>query len=211
GALLFAASGVFTQLQMALNRIWGVTAKPGGGFRQWLRKRFLSLGLVGVLAFLAAVSLTADTVISALGLGADEEVMAQVINAGVSTVVFTLLFAAVFKLLPDVVMRWTDVFGGAFVTAVLFALSKYAIGYYLAQKGLGTTYGAAGSAVVVLAWVYFSGAVLFIGAEITQAWLKTSGRQLEPNAHAVRLRPAQEVPDKVTGQPSANDGTPAEV
>lgn len=199
GALLFAASGVFTQLQMALNRIWEVRAKPGAGWKTWLRKRFLSLGIVGVLAFLIAVSLTATTVMSALGLGPGEDLAARVLHGTISIMVFTLLFAAVFKLLPDVRMAWRDVFGGAVVTAILFSVSKHAIGFYLAKKGIGTTYGAAGSAVVVLAWVYFSGVVVFIGAEITQAWLKTSGRALAPNKHAEAIGPGRDTAPPVQG------------
>lgn len=184
GALLFAASGVFAQLQKALNRIWGVRAKPGSGVLTWLRKRGLSLGLVGVLAFLAAVSLFASALLASVGFGDGEGALARVVEGVASIGVFGLLFAAVFKWLPDVQMAWRDVIGGALLTAVLFSLSKSLISLYLAQKGLGTAYGAAGSAIVVLAWVYLSGVVVFVGAEITKAWLATGGRMPEPSAIA---------------------------
>ena len=185
-ALLFAASGVFAQLQGALNVIWDVEPKPGAGLMGWLRKRLLSMGLVGVLAFLAAVSLGASTFVDAIVPRGGPEFLGRAANVLLSIAVFTMLFAAVFKLLPDVEMRWRDVWGGALFTAVLFSIGKWGIGAYLAAKGIGSDYGAAGSAIVVLAWVYFNGAIVFIGAEVTQAWLRENGRRLVPDEHAVR-------------------------
>lgn len=189
GALLLAASGVFTQLQAALNRVWEVEAAPGGGVQAWLRKRLTSFGLVGVLAFLMAVSLIASTALSGLGIDDGSGWLARTMDTVASLVVFTLLFTMVFKFLPDVVIRWRDVLGGAMVTAILFSGGRAIVGAYLARKGLSTDYGAAGSAVVVLAWVYFSGIILLVGAEITQAWLALSGRAIEPNEYARRIEP----------------------
>lgn len=185
-ALLFAASGVFAQLQAALNVIWDVEPKPGAGILGWLRKRLLSIGLIGVVAFLALVSLAASTLIGALGLDDGAGIVSRLANMLISMGVFTLLFAAIFKLLPDVLIRWRDVWGGALFTALLFSIGKWGIGVYLSAKGIGSDYGAAGSAIVVLAWVYFSGAIVFIGAEVTQAWLRVNGRRLIPDEHAVR-------------------------
>ena len=186
GALLFAASGVFTQLQAALNVVWEVEQRPGAGLRAWIRKRLASFGLIGVLAFLMLVSLAASTLIRAVGIGDEERILLQALNWAFSLGLFTVLFALVFRLLPDAEIRWGDVWGGALVTAGLFALGKYAIGAYLAHRGLGTTYGAAGSAIVVLAWVYFNAAILLFGAELTQSWLRHAGRPIVPSAYAVR-------------------------
>lgn len=187
GALFFAASGVFTQLQMALNQIWEVEARPGGGIGAWLRKRFLSFGLIGVFAFLAAVSLMASAALGLAGLSGGETAIAAVFETVASFALFTGLFAAVFKFLPDVKLGWRDVTGGAAVTAFLFLSCKTLIGFYLAKKGVGQEYGAAGSAVAVLVWVYFSAAVVLVGAEVTQAWLVEHGRALHPNKYAVKI------------------------
>lgn len=182
-ALIFAASGVFRQLQLTLNRLWGVRANPEG-ILAWVRKRLGSLAIVGLLAFLMLISLGASVVVSAAGFGLSESALVRVLNWLVSVGVFTVLFAATFRYLADVRMRWRDVWGGAAVTAVLFALGKSAIGLYLARRGVGSDYGAAGSAIVMLVWAYFSSAILFVGAEITQAWIETSGRRLEPTENA---------------------------
>ena len=186
-ALLFAATGVFAQLQRALNRIWDVEAKPGRGVWMWVRRRLLSLGLLGTLAFLMLVSLTASTAVSAIGIAQGGTALAEIASHATTIAVFTLLFAAVFRFLPDVHIRWRDVWGGAFATAILFAIGKALIGLYLANKGLGASYGAVGPAIVVLAWVYFSSAIVFVGAEITQAWLLVAGRRLEPNEYAAKV------------------------
>ncbi|QDV07905.1 hypothetical protein Poly30_34400 [Planctomycetes bacterium Poly30] len=186
-ALVFAASGIFGQLQAALNEVWDVVAKPGAGLMAWARKRFLSIGLLGVFAFLVLVSLAASTAISALGLGESATLWARGLNFFVSVGVFSALFAAVFKFLPDVTMRWRDVWGGALLTALLFSAGKALIGFYLSAKGLGSDYGAAGSAIVVLAWVYFTSILVLFGSELTQAWLAEEGRLPVPNEHAVRV------------------------
>lgn len=188
GTLLFAASGVFSQLQQALNRIWDVEAKPGNGVWHWIRRRFLSIGIVGVMAFLAVVSLAANAALGAIGIAGDED--GFVVQGGLATLttfIFGALFAVMFRVLPDVEIAWRDVLGGAIVTSLLFQLGKFAIGAYLSHAAIGDSYGAAGSAVVVLAWVYFSAAIALIGAEITQGWARASGRRLRPSANAVRL------------------------
>jgi membrane protein len=186
-ALFFAATGVFAQLQLALNTIWDVEAKPGRGLWNWVRRRLLSLGLLGSVAFLMLVSLTASTAISAVGLAQGGTALAEIATHAVTIVVFTVLFATVFKFLPDVHIRWRDVWAGAFVTSILFAAGKALIGLYLANKGLGASYGVVGPAIVVLAWVYFSAAIVFVGAELTQSWLLVAGRRLEPNEYAVKI------------------------
>ena len=193
-ALAFSATGVFAQLQTALNRVWEVRARPGSGVGAWVRKRLLSFGLLGVVAFLMLVSLAASTLVSMAGLSGSGSLPAGAVNWVADIALFTVLFAAVFRLLPDVRIQWRDVWAGAAVTAVLFAAGKWAIGAYLAHRGLGSAYGAAGSAIVALAWVYFSAAIVFFGAELTQAWVRVSGRRLEPDRHAVRLERAEHAP-----------------
>jgi membrane protein len=181
---LFSASGVFGQLQVALNQIWEVRAKPGSGVWAWLRKRLLSMGMVGVLAFLLLVSLAASATVGYVvpkweGLG-------RLTSIFVSLLVLTPLFIVMFRFLPDVVVAWSDVLFGALLTAVLFILGREGIGLYLSHSAVGSAYGAAGSLVVLLVWVYYSAIIVLLGAEITQTHARLRGRPLEPDDHAVR-------------------------
>jgi membrane protein len=184
-ALVFSATGVFAELQSSLNTIWGVTAKPGRGVRDWLRRRLLSFAMLGVLAFLLLVSLGASTLVTLLEGWMGGSSAWRFVTEGAGFAVIALLFAAVFRFLPDVDIRWRDVVLGALFTAALFTAGKYAIGLYLARGHLGSAYGAAGSLVVVLAWVYYSAMIVFLGAEITRAWAQLGGRRLTPNRFAV--------------------------
>lgn len=188
--LLFGASGVFGQLQVSLNTIWEVEPKPGRGIWGFVRDRFLSFAMVMGVAFLLLVSLVVSAGISfASGylnpfLG-KMEVLGGILNAIVSTAVITVLFALMFKLLPDVKMAWKDVWLGAIVTAVLFALGKGAIGMYLGHSALSSSYGVAGSFVVLLVWVYYSAQILFFGAELTQVYANHYGSRIVPSENAV--------------------------
>lgn len=184
--LALSATAVFAQLQQALNLVWEVEARPGAGVWGWVRKRLLSLGMVGTIAFLLLVSLAASTLVGAIQDQLEVVLPSRAVSLGGTVLVFTLLFSVVFAFLPDVVIAWRDVLIGAAVSAVLFALGKYAIGVYLARKGFGDTYGAAGSIVAVLAWVYFSSVLVLFGAELTQEWARQRGRRLVPDRHAVR-------------------------
>jgi membrane protein len=184
GALVFAAAGAFGQLQAALNRIWDVKPKPGQGVRGWLRKRVLSMGMVFAVAFLLMVSLafTAGVALVFAGL---HGVLWQGLNVLVSLILFTGLFALLFKYVPDVRIPWRVVRVGAVLTAVLFLVGKSLIGLYLGRSAVGSAYGAAGTIVVMLVWVYYSSLVLFLGAEATQAWARLAGVRIEPSDHAV--------------------------
>jgi len=181
GTFAFGASGVFSQLQHSLNTIWNVEAKPGLGVRAWLRKRLLSFSMLGLAAFLLLVSLVASAAVAAIAQWAPEGVLLQTATLVVSTLVYAALFGAVFKLLPDVRMAWRDVVLGALLTAVLFTVGKTFIGLYVAHYSVGSSYGAAGSLVVVLVWVYFSSAIVLFGAELTEAWAFVHGRAFQPN------------------------------
>ncbi|MCK5940689.1 MAG: YihY/virulence factor BrkB family protein, partial [Planctomycetes bacterium] len=187
GALLFAASGVFSQLQVALNRAWNVRLKTREGLVGWVRKRFLSLGAIGVLAFLTAMSFVTSTAVEIFGLLAGDTFVMQAARFCASVILFAALFAAIFRFLPDVEVTWRDVAGGAAVTALMFTIAQYAIRYYLSQRQISVDYGAVGTAIVVLLWVYLGASVLLAGAELTQAWVHARGRELEPNEYAVRI------------------------
>lgn len=175
--LLIGATGVFGQLQEALNDIFGVEQKASGGVVQLLKDRFLSLAMVLGVGFLLLVSLILSAILAALTKwvgGAIPQLAGamQFGNLAVSLIVVTLLFAMIFKWLPDVELRWRDVWLGAAVTAVLFTIGKFAIGMYLGRTSIGSAYGAAGSFVVLLIWVYYSAQILFLGAEFVKVYVR---------------------------------------
>jgi membrane protein len=185
--LAFSATGVFGQLQSSLNRIWDVRAKPAHGvwIWTWLRKRVLSFGMLLSIAFLLLVSLVISAGLSAVF---SRETWAWgAVNAVVSLALFTALFALMFRYLPDVRIEWRDVWTGAAVTAVLFSIGRFAIALYLGQSAVSSAYGAAGSLVVLLLWVYYSGMVFFFGAEITEAYAHERQRPIVPDETAERL------------------------
>lgn len=189
GTLLLGATGVFGQLQSSLNTIWEVQPKPGRGIWDFARDRFLSLTMVLGTGFLLLVSLVLSAVIAALGSFVGDqwpatEALWQFGNTGVSFLVVTLLFALIFKFLPDVEVRWSDVWVGALLTALLFTFGKYLIGLYLGKSALGSAYGAAGSFVVLIVWIYYSAQILFFGAELTQVYARRYGRGMVPKSGA---------------------------
>lgn len=190
--LLFGATGVFGELQDSLDTMWGVKPKPGRGFIRMLKTRFVSFTMVLGIGFLLLVSLVVSAAISALGawLGGLlplPELLMQAINLIVSIAVVTLLFAMMFRVLPDVEIAWRDVWVGALFTAVLFALGKLAIGLYLGKSSVGSSYGAAGALVVILVWVYYSAQILFFGAELTRAWAYQHGSRFAPDEDAMPI------------------------
>jgi membrane protein len=188
--LLLGASGVFGQLQDALNTIWEVKAKPGIGIWGFLRHRFLSFGMILVIGFLLLISMVISTVLSGMmgKLGSFlpmSEVVAHVVNFTVSFLVIALLFALMFKALPDVKIGWRDVWAGAFFTAFLFTVGKFLLGLYLGRASTTSSYGAAGAVVLILLWVYYASIIIFLGAEFTQVYAKTLGHKVEPTEYAV--------------------------
>ncbi len=187
--LLVGATGVFVQLQDALNSIWGVRRKPGRGLRNFIKDRILSFALIVGIGFLLLVSLILSTILAALdkfivGLLPAHEVIWQGINFVVSFGVITLLFAMIFKVLPDARILWRDVWLGAMLTAFLFNLGKLLFGLYLGRSGVASAYGAAGSLVIVLLWVYFSAQILFFGAKFTQVFSMQWGSHTQPASSA---------------------------
>jgi membrane protein len=190
---LFGASGVFGQLQDALNTIWGVKVKPGAGVWEFLRVRFLSFAMVGGVCFLLLVSLTVEGALkgfsryiqSALPGGLAVAITVYLI---VDFAVVVLLFASIFKFLPDVKIQWRDVWVGAAMTAIFFGIGKWALGLYLGSGAAGSAYGAASSLITLLLWVYYSSQILLFGAEFTQVYAARAGRKLEPDDYAVRIQ-----------------------
>ena len=195
--LIWSASGVFAQLQAAMNTIWDVEPAPGQGIWGYVRTRLLSVGMVFSILFLLLVSLVITALISAIF--SNGGMLWQVINFLVSLAVYLALFAAMFRYVPDVDIPWKAAAFGAVVTAVLFAIGKWGIGLYLGKSDPGSAYGGAGSVIVLLIWVYYSAIIVFIGAEFTQVWAKQQGFRIKPSEHA---RPEQ---PKAKKRP-ANDG-----
>ncbi len=192
--LFVGATSVFVHLQDSLNSVWGVRRLPGRGVRNFFKDRLLSFALIVGIGFLLLVSLVLSAGLAALGnfmtgLLPAQETLWQWINFGVSFGVITLLFAMIFKMLPDVKIAWRDVWIGAFITALLFNLGKLLFGLYLGRSSVTSAYGAAGSLVVLLLWVYFSAQILFFGAKFTQVYSNRYGSRLEPvpGAKAVTL------------------------
>lgn len=189
---LFGASGVFGALQDALNTIWGVKPKPGLGIRGFLKARFLSFGMVGGVCFLLLVSLAFSTVVKGLSGYLDKVLpggptIPLIINLVLDVVVITLMFALIFRFLPDAKIAWRDVWVGAAMTTVLFIIGKYALGLYLASGSAGSAYGAASALITTLLWVYYSAQILLFGAEFTQVYANEYGSHVEPEPHAVKV------------------------
>ena len=188
---LFGATGVFGQLQDALNTIWGVKAKPGRGVWGFLRSRFLSFAMVAGICFLLLVSLAIEALLKGFSHYVQSVLPGGIVIALTIYVVFdfavvVLLFAMIFKFLPDVEIQWRDVWIGAVMTAILFGIGKWLLGFYLGSGAAGSAYGAASSLITLLLWVYYSSQILLFGAEFTQVYASRAGRGLKPAKYAVR-------------------------
>lgn len=194
GLLLFGATTVFAQLQDSLNKIWGVRAKPSKrGWLLLLIRRLVSLAMVLTVGFLLLVSLVLTTLLTSVlarfGTGWPESAfLLRATDLATGLVVITLLFAMLFKIMPDVRLRWRDVWIGALVTATLFTVGRHLIALYLGRSTVASIYGTAGSLVALLLWVYYSCAILFYGAEFTRAYRRQQGLSVTPKATAVQVR-----------------------
>ena len=216
-ALLLGASGVFGQLQDSLNTIWEVKPKPGQGIWGFIRSRFLSFTMVLGIGFLLLISMVITTALEAFsGMithGSNmPEFAVKALHFGISFIVITLLFAMIYKVLPDVKVKWRDVWVGAIGTALLFTLGKFALGMYLGRQSTASAYGAAGSVVLILLWVYYSSLILFFGAEFTQVYAKKTGSRIEPSPNAVRVseekRAEEGIPHDEGGKKGSSAGQP---
>lgn len=192
--LLVGATTIFAEIQDSINTIWGLKPKPRRGLLKLLRNRFLSFSVIVSLGFLLLVTLGVSYAVD----GFSERLMQRfpevtvvvfyIINVLISFVVISVLFGAIFKILPDADIKWKDVRAGAIATAILFMLGKFAISFYITTTKVGSTYGAAGSIIILLVWIYYSAIILYFGAEFTKAWAVKYGSAIYPNHYAVTTR-----------------------
>jgi membrane protein len=207
--LLLGASSIFIEIQDSLNMIWRVKAKPKRGWVQLLKNRFVSFSLIISLGFLLLATLAINLVMDALSsrlehfIPAVTGLLLKGINIAITLVVITVLFGIIFKFLPDVKIKWRDVRSGAFFTALLFMLGQYIISLYIQYTAQESAYGAAGSIIVILVWIYYTSAILYIGAEFTQVYAEASGSHIEPADYAVSVQQT-EVERQVKSLPPQN-------
>ncbi|MFJ1262985.1 YihY/virulence factor BrkB family protein [Capnocytophaga canis] len=193
GTLLFTASAVFAEIQSSINYIWELKAKPKKGIIKFIINRLLSFAMIGALGFVLLVSLIINTVIDLLSrqlvrLFSENTVyIAQLINVGIVFLIVTIIFSFIFKTLPDGKLKWKDTFIGAAFTSVLFMLGKFIIGNYLVNTAKLDVYGAAGSILVLLLWVYYSAMILYFGAVFTKNYSEQYGTPIEPSNYSVRV------------------------
>lgn len=212
--LIFGATGVFNQLKDALNTIWEVAPKKGGGIGGMLRQRLGGMVMILGLGFLLLVSLVISTALSVISayftnLLGNSSVVSMVLNYAVQLLVITFIFAAILRGVPDVEIKWSDVWVGALVTAVLFLVGQFLISLYLSKASPGSTYGAAGSLVVLLLWLYYSAQILFLGAEFTQVYAKARGREIVPSANARPLTSGERVQEGIPHREQETRARPA--
>ncbi len=197
--LILGATGVFGEIQDSLNRIWGLKVKPTSGWFKLVINRLLSFSLILSLGFVFMVSLTLNAIVLAIGSRINEFFSGAIYNFIplieniLSFIITTIVFAAIFKILPDAKIKWKDVIVGAMFTAILFVLGKFLIGYYLSTSKLNTMYGAAGSIIIILSWTYYSSAILYMGAEFTKVYTLKFDRRIAPNVYSEWIK-VEEVP-----------------
>ena len=189
--LLIGATSVFAEIQDSINFIWGLKVKPKKAWFVLIKNRLLSFGVIGSLGFLLLVSLAITALVEGLSKRLRAHfpdvtiVLFYIINLVVTFGVVTALFAVIFKVLPDAKIKWRDVMSGAIATALLFMLGKFAISLYISKANVGSTYGTAGSLVILLVWIYYSSIILYFGAEFTKAWAVKYGGEIHPNEYTI--------------------------
>ncbi len=192
--LVIGATTVFSEIQDSINTVWGLKPKPKNGMLQFLKNRILSFSIIIGLGFLLLVSLTLSTLIDGFSDSLRSHfpdvtlVVFYIINLIITLLITSVIFGAIFKVLPDAKIKWKDVAAGAITTAVLFMLGKFAISLYIRKSQVGSTYGAAGSLVILLLWVYYSAIILYFGAEFTKAFAVKYGSKIHPDEYAVTTR-----------------------
>jgi membrane protein len=212
--LIFGATGVFYQLQKTLDIVWEVKPEPKRKFLKLIMDRVFSFGLILTVGFLLLISLVLSAALSYLGSWAAihfsnaVNILFRLLDLAISLSAVTVLFAAIYKFLPDAVIRWKDVWVGAFVTAVLFVLAKYLLGFYFTRSDPASTYGAAGSIVLIMLWVTYAGLILLFGAEFTRIYADRFGEEIRPAEFAVstKVSAKQNEPD----EPEDTERTPSE-
>ncbi|HEY4650543.1 MAG TPA: YihY/virulence factor BrkB family protein [Pontibacter sp.] len=202
GTLLFAGTTFFVTLQQSLNTVWNLKVKPTNGIMRMAKERIFSFGIILSIALLMLFSLVLSAAIAILsdyisrllpGLGVW---ILKLVDFVVSVGLISLLFALIFKYLPDGIIRWRDTFIGAIVTALLFGLGKFLISWYIGTSDPGSAYGAAGSIILILVWIYYSSMIVFFGAEFTQQYAQLYGQRIRAKEHAVFVRLVEETSDK---------------
>ncbi len=192
--LLIGATGIFGEVQDSLNKIWGLRLKKRKIWWKLILNRLLSFSLIICLGFVMMVSLLLNALVSAFGnflaryFSEFSVIFIQITDNVLTFVITTFLFSLMFKVLPDAKIKWKDVFVGGFITALFFTLGKLAIGYYLGSSNIATIYGAAGSVMIVMVWVYYSSIILYLGAEFTKVYAKLYGGKIFPNDYAVWIK-----------------------
>ncbi|MEJ7627903.1 MAG: YihY/virulence factor BrkB family protein [Ferruginibacter sp.] len=192
--LLIGATSVFAEIQDSINSIWGLKPKPGKGIKLFLKTRLASFGVIGSLGFLLLVSLGVTAIVEALSNRLKDNfpdvtvVVFYILNILITFIITSSLFAVIFKVLPDAKIKYKDVIAGAIATTLLFMLGKFGISFYISKSEVGSTYGAAGSLVVLLVWIYYSSVILYFGAEFTKAYAMKYGSPIHPNHYAVTTR-----------------------
>ena len=192
--LLIGASGVFSEIQDSINYIWGIKAKPKRGLMKFLYNRLMSFSMIGSVGFLLLVGLIINSLIDVLNkrltvnFPQDSIVLFYVINTLIVFIIITLLFSIIFKTLPDGKISLRDCVIGASFTAFFFMIGKFAIGFYLRSYDLASIYGAAGSIIIILVWVYYSAIILYFGAEFTKVFAHTYGHKIIPNTYSVQIK-----------------------
>ncbi len=202
--LIFGATGVFYHLQLSLNQVWDLKQDPNAGIKKLVIDRLTGLGFVMVIGFLLLISFVLSTVLSVLNeylerIFSDFSVyIAMVASEVISVGIITVLFALLYRFLPDAKIKWKSVWVGGFITAVLFSIGKYLISFYFGHSDPSSTYGAAGSMILILLWVSYSCLILFFGAEFTWVFANTYGHSIEPGSKAVFIN--NEVPDALSDE-----------
>ncbi len=193
GTLLIGATGVFAEIQSSINYIWSIEARPEKSWLKYLKTRLISFSLILALGFLLIVTLGVNALVDLLSSRLERYfseasiIFFYILNVVIALAVITLLFAVIFKVLPDGKLRWKECFVGAGFTAVLFAAGKFLISFYIGQSDLGATYGASASIIILLSWVYYSSIILYFGAEFTKVYANSDGTNIIPSEHAVRI------------------------
>jgi membrane protein len=211
--LVIGATTVFAEIQDSINQIWGIKPKPKLGILLYLKNRFLSFSVVVGLGFLLLVSLSVSALIEALNsrlqllLPGYSVWMAYIINLLLSVGISAIIFATIFRVLPDARISWKDVRVGAFSTALLFLAGKFAISIYISQTKVGSTFGAAGSLVVLLVWIYYSSVILYLGAAFTKVYALRFGQEIIPNDYAVTIKREEIETEAASIQENEEQGT----
>ena len=216
-SLFFGATGVFLEIQDSINYIWGIRAKPKKGWLRLITNRLLSFSLIIGMGFLLVVSLLANTLADLLTdrlaklFGEGQVILVQGVGLTVLFIIITILFGIIYKVLPDAHIHTKDALAGASFTGVFFLIGKFAIGYYLGNSKIGSTYGAAASVIIILLWVYYSAIILYFGAEFTKVYALKRGHGIVPNKTAVLIykRDPKELPEvkEITPEHPVNPST----